>query len=145
MPETDSEGVNKRQLLQSIAEKWMTEGWQRGNYQFMAELYAPDFRDNAPAGRGNDLAASQQGIKELYEAFPDFYATTDFMVIDVERSEVAIHWTAKGTHYGSFMNIAPGHKTINFRGIEIIRIKDGLIVERWGEWDSLDLYQQLSA
>src|SRR5690348_15682677 len=109
MPENGNASINSRQLLQSIAEKWMTEGWQRGNYQYMAELYAPNFRDNASAGRENDLAASQQGIKELYEAFPDFYATTDFMVIDVERSEVAIHWKATGTHHGSFMNVAPRH------------------------------------
>lgn len=33
---------------------------------------------------------------------------------------------------------------ITFRGIEIIHIVDGLIVERWGEWDALDLRRQLA-
>ncbi len=34
-------------------------------------------------------------------------------------------------------------RTVRFKGIEIIRIRDGLIVERWGEWDGIDLLEQL--
>jgi hypothetical protein len=30
-----------------------------------------------------------------------------------------------------------------FKGIEIVRVRDGLITERWGEWDGLDLIAQL--
>ncbi|MCI0404726.1 MAG: ester cyclase [candidate division Zixibacteria bacterium] len=32
-----------------------------------------------------------------------------------------------------------------FKGIEIITIKNGKIIERWGEWDGIDLLEQLGA
>jgi predicted ester cyclase len=32
---------------------------------------------------------------------------------------------------------------VRFKGIEIIRVRDDRIVERWGEWDGIDLLVQL--
>jgi predicted ester cyclase len=32
---------------------------------------------------------------------------------------------------------------MRFAGIEIIRVAEGRIVERWGEWDGMDLLLQL--
>ncbi|MBN2206275.1 MAG: ester cyclase, partial [Candidatus Aminicenantes bacterium] len=34
-------------------------------------------------------------------------------------------------------------RRIAFRGIEILRIEEGKVVDRWGEWDGLDLLVQL--
>ncbi len=52
-------------------------------------------------------------------------------------------WTAIGTHTGPYLGAAPTGRRIVFKGIEIVRVRDGLITERWGEWDGLDLLAQL--
>jgi predicted ester cyclase len=41
------------------------------------------------------------------------------------------------------MNISPTQRRINFEGIEIIKIAGGQIVERWGEWNGIEIMQQL--
>ena len=56
---------------------------------------------------------------------------------------MAVRWAARGTHRGPYLGAAPTGRTVSFKGIEIIRIEDGLIVERWGEWDGIDLLDQL--
>ncbi|NER83007.1 MAG: ester cyclase [Leptolyngbya sp. SIO1D8] len=43
------------------------------------------------------------------------------------------------------MNYPPTGRQICFQGIEILRIEDGQVVARWGEWDGISLLQQFEA
>ena len=70
-------------------------------------------------------------------------AGVDGIVIDETAGEVAIGWSATGTHACRFLGAAPTGRSITFRGIEIITIEDSRIVERWGEWDGVDLTDRL--
>ena len=65
------------------------------------------------------------------------------MLADVEKDKVAIRWRAEGSHKAEFMGIAATGKKVVFNGIEIIKIKDAMVVERWGEWDGLEIVEQL--
>jgi len=56
---------------------------------------------------------------------------------------VAVRWTAVGTHRAAYLGAAPTGGRITFKGIEIIRVRGGLIIERWGEWDGLALLEQI--
>jgi len=60
-----------------------------------------------------------------------------------EGNTVAAHFTARGVHRGSFMDLPATGKPITMTGIEIFRIKDGKIIELWGEANLLGLMQQL--
>jgi steroid delta-isomerase-like uncharacterized protein len=131
--------------LRAIATRWMVEGWQMGRPEMVDELHAADFVDHDSSGRTPDREGFKQGIAELYAAFPDLHADVDRLVVDAEDGSVAIRWRAAGTHSGEFMGIPPTGRRLSFKGIEIIRIADGRIVERWGEWDGMDLLQQLGA
>lgn len=129
--------------LGDIANRWIEEGWQKGNVGVVDDLHAPNFVDHDPAGRLPGVEGFKEGITQLYSAFPDFYAVIEDTITDAASGKVAIRWTATGTHQGIFLNIPPTGKTITFKGIEIIRIESERIVERWGEWDTIDLLQQL--
>ena len=109
------------------------------------ELHSADFVDCDSAGRPADREGFKQGIRELYVAFPDFHATADDIVVSEASQKVAIRWSATGTHLGTFMVVPATGRAIRFRGIEIIHVEAGRIRERWGEWDGLDLMQQLKA
>ncbi len=132
-----------RHRLRTIASRWIEEGWQEGNSGVVDELHDASFVDHCPSGRAPDREGFKQGIHELYAAFPDFHATAEDLVVDAATGKVAIRWSATGTHRGHFMGIAPTGRSIKFSGIEIIRVENGRIVERWGEWDGIDLLQQL--
>ncbi len=130
-------------FLREIASAWIEEGWRRGDTAVVDRLHAADFVDHDPGGRHPDNAGFKQGIVRLFAAFPDLSAQVRDLIVDVEANTVAVRWDATGTHRGPYLGAAPTDRMVRFKGIEIIRIRDGLIVERWGEWDGIDLLQQL--
>lgn len=132
------------QALQEAAERWMERVWRQRDVGAVDDTHTPDFIDRSPAGRGGDNAAYKAGLAELFEAFPNWYATTADLIVDTEQSKVAVRWTATGTHRGSFMGYPATGRLIRFAGIEIITIRRGRVAERWGEWDGLDLQAQLA-
>jgi predicted ester cyclase len=121
----------------------MEAGWQRPDAEAFRQLHAPGFVDHCASGRPADREGFWGGVVALYAAFPDLRAEVEDMVVEAGRGLVAIRWTAAGTHRGRFLGVAPTGKPIRFAGIEIIRIEAGLVVERWGEWNGLELLEQL--
>ena len=130
--------------LHNLTQRWMREVWQNRNLAALAELHAPHFRDHSPAGRGTDLASYRAGVAELFAAFPDFVAVTEDIVVDASARKTAVRWTASGSHKGVFIGASPTHKRVTFAGIEILRFERGQIAERWGEWDGLEIREQLT-
>jgi len=61
----------------------------------------------------------------------------------VAEDKVIVWWTCRGTHRGSFLGLAPTEKVVTFTGINIYRIANGQIAERWANEDGISLYQQL--
>ena len=133
-----------RHELEEIARRWIEEGWQRGRTGMVDELHAAEFVDHDSAGRTPNREGFKQGIAELYVGFPDLYAEIEDLVVDSESGSVAVRWSATGTHEGPFMGLPPTGNRVAFKGIEIIRVDRGRIVERWGEWDGIDLLQQMA-
>lgn len=123
----------------------MEEIWRKRNLAVFDEIHSPTFLDRCPAGRASDRRSYGQSIIELFRAFPDWEAITEDLVVDVTTSKVAVRWTATGTHRAEFFGFAPTHKRIIFRGIEIVRVEGEQIVERWGEWNEVELLRQLGA
>jgi steroid delta-isomerase-like uncharacterized protein len=133
----------RRETLEAIARRWIVEGWQRGDADAILAMYAPGFVDlGNPSGQPGTREENVAGIRGLYDAFPDFHTTIEELVVDEVATSVAIRWSAVGTHLGPFFGVAPTGERITFRGIEILHIRDGLIVQRSGEWDAHDLLRQ---
>lgn len=129
--------------MQEIARLWIEEGWQKGDVGIVDRLHAANFVDHDSAGRAPDNEGFKQSIARLYAAFPDLSAEVCDLVVDAKAGSVAVRWTAIGTHRGEYLGAQPSGKRIRFKGIEIIRIEDDRITERWGEWDGIELLEQL--
>ena len=74
-------------------------------------------------------------------AFPDW--RSDLQQLIAENDVVAENFVAHGTHSAALMGETPTGKHVVLRGVNIFRIADGKIVERWGRLDHLGLLQQL--
>lgn len=138
-----TQAPSSAESLRAVAGQWMDLVWQQRQIDAIDRLHAPDFVDHSPSGRATNNAAYKAGIAALYQAFPDWEATTDDLVVDTSTSTVAIRWTATGTHSAPFLGVPATGRSITFVGIEIVRIANGRITERWGEWDALALLEQL--
>jgi len=84
---------------------------------------------------------ARQSIAAFRAAFPDVHFAVEDML--VAEDKVIVRWTCRGTHRGAFLGLPPTGKVVTFTGINIYRIANGQIVERWAEEDAISLYQQL--
>ena len=108
------------------------------------EIIAPDEVDHAlPPGIPSGLEGVKQLFTLLHTAFPDLQIEIEDLI--AEGDKVVGRVTARGTHQGEFMGIAPTGKPVSFNAIDVVRIGSGKIVERWSQADSLALLQQLGA
>ena len=104
---------------------------------------AADFVDHNPdeghSGKGlDDLKAS---FKDFFTGFPDVHVTTNFMV--AEGDTVVSHVTMTGTNSGAMMGMPATNKQVSVDGVDIIVVKDGKAVERWGIFDNRKMMQDL--
>jgi predicted ester cyclase len=104
--------------------------------------YAEDFVDHdlppgVPAGR----AAVEGLISVMSHAFPDRHITVD--VVFSSGDLVCARQTVRATHTGEFFGNPPTGRSFTISAIDIVRLRDGLIVERWGNADVIGLMGQL--
>lgn len=78
----------------------------------------------------------------LTGAFPDLHVQVHDVFGEGDRAAARV--TVSGTHRGVFMGaIQPTGKHASWDGIDIFRIKEGLITERWNSRDLLGMMRQL--
>jgi predicted ester cyclase len=84
-------------------------------------------------------------VKRLLEmfraAFPDIEYRVDALLED--GAFVVARTTTRGTHSAAFMGHAATGKGFVATGVDIFRVGDGRLVERWGEFDTFGMLQQL--
>jgi predicted ester cyclase len=96
-----------------------------------------------PPGVPAGLEGVKQVFRLLHTAFPDLQIEIEDLI--PEGDLVVGRVTARGSHQGEFMGIAPTGKPVSFNAIDVVRIAGGKIVERWSQADNLALLQQLGA
>ncbi len=93
-------------------------------------------------GDQNGPQALVDGLKPFFEALPDLSISEDYVVAQHDR--VATRIKTSGTHKGSYMGIPASGNKVSFTGIVIYRIDEaGKIIERWQDFDSIGMMQQL--
>jgi predicted ester cyclase len=96
-----------------------------------------------PEGRLEDAEAIKGNIRRGHLAFEGWRFDVEAVFEDDEHviSRVTMH----GRHVGEFLGIPPSGADVVVSGITINRIASRRIVERWGNWDTLGMLQQLGA
>lgn len=107
-------------------------------------LIATDLTDHNPTpGVAPGLAGTKQTLSMYHAVFSDLRVTAEDMIANGDK--VVARLTVKGTNTGEFMGLPPTGKQVTMSGIEMFRLADSKIVERWAEFDMMSLMQQLGA
>ena len=122
--------------IKNAAQYWLDEFWSAGNLAAAAEIFAPTYVRHDPDGPMIGIEAIRGYGARIRSDFPDLHFTADDLI--AEGDLVAVRWTATGTH-------APTQRRVTFTGMDILRIREGKIVESWPSFDRLGIGQQLSA
>jgi len=126
----------------ALVRRFVDEVQSQGNVDAIYEFCSPEFvNHSAPPG----LPPDREGIKVVTAmfrgAFPDSYFTVEDMI--AEGDKVTTRKTFHGTHEGEFMGIPPTGRQVSMGLIDIVRISEGRVVERWSVGDNLGMMQQL--
>ena len=129
-----------RRIVEGYGQTWDVDAPQG----LIDELFAADVVDHNPQpGQASGIEGVKSVIAVYQAAFPDIHLSNDDIIISGDRA--ALRWSATGTHEGDQLGVPATHKTIQFTGIDILRIENARIVERWGEANSLEVMQQIQA
>jgi len=82
-------------------------------------------------------------IGRVRAMLPDVRATVEDMFAEGDR--VAVRLTLHGTYVGEVMGVKYDGKRVTLPEIQVYRIANGKIAERWFIADRLGLWQQLGA
>jgi len=135
---TDRASRNKH-LVESLIQELFTKGDLTAIDRYLAD----DFVNHDPPFPGAPEGAEglRQAAQTIRAAVPDWRSEPDHYV--AEGDLVVEHFHASGTRTGELMGVPADGKPLTLRGIQIFRIADDKIVERWGRLDDAGLQAQL--
>src|ERR1700722_270933 len=130
----DQRQDNQQELRENnkqIVHRFIEEAWDRGKTNGVSELLANTcgFHDEVFPHLTTGAENFRRHIESCRAGFPDLKFTTDDTI--AERDEVVVHWTARGTHKGQFLGMAPTNKKAAVSGTSIYRLENGKISESW--------------
>jgi predicted ester cyclase len=137
--------VTTPEEAKAVIRRWNDEGWSGGNYDLAHEIIAPVMSVHGAGGQA--VGMGPEGLIELIKtwrtAFPDGRMSVDDLIVDGDL--VGIRNTWHGTQSADFYGIPASGKQVHVTSIGIDRVKDGQVVEGWGELDMVGMMQQLGA
>lgn len=140
----DTSPQDGEDTLLGIARRYTDDIWNQQDLEAGETLFAEDFVDHHPApGQLPGWEGYRNTVLLYHEAFPDLEVWNDDVFASGDR--VAIRWTAIGTHEGELLGIPASGNPVTITGIDILRIVDGQIAERWAEDNALELMGQIGA
>jgi steroid delta-isomerase-like uncharacterized protein len=115
-----------------------------GDMSVVDELVADDLVEHEEFP---GIPSNKEGVKLFFEmfraAFPDMNMEARETV--AEGDLVSARFVFTGTHRGEFMGVPATGKRVEVEGFDLVRVRDGLATEHWGQMDAMALMQQLGA
>ncbi|HUY99818.1 MAG TPA: ester cyclase [Thermomicrobiaceae bacterium] len=121
----------------------LTEAWNSGDPERIADHYAPDYVGIDVAQSTPQLGpeAVRRSVARYREAFPDLRLTTSATVTQDDR--IALFWVARGTHRGPLLNIPPTGRAVEVRGVSLLSVSGGKVTEALYVWDLAGLLRDV--
>ena len=119
------------------------EECNKGNYEFLRDVYAPDYVGFLPSGNPKSMSTEEviELLKIYRESFPDLNISVKESVAVGDL--VITRAILTGTHQGKFQGIPATGNRVEFSSINLCRLRNGKIVEERQEDDVLGMMQQL--
>jgi predicted SnoaL-like aldol condensation-catalyzing enzyme len=125
-----------------VVQRFVEEVQNNRDWAVYDELNAPDFVNlSAPPGVPSDREGGKIFLGSFMDAFSDGRYTIDDMI--AEGDLVATRKTFTGTHTGDLGQIPATGKSVSLQYVDILRLRDGRIIEHWLSLDQLSFLQQL--
>ncbi|UCE42323.1 MAG: ester cyclase [Candidatus Aminicenantes bacterium] len=115
--------------------------WESGDFEDIKEILSPDYVWHTTTGQDLSLEVTIETLKQQIAMISD----RAFSIEDIipKGDKVLARYAFSGTHTGDAEGFPATGKEFVIKGIEIVRIENGKIVEAWEEVNFLNFYQQI--
>jgi predicted ester cyclase len=137
----DEEAGVQGEDLKRVARRYYDEVFGRRNTAALDELFAPDFVGHSATVGTYDLADMRRDIGREHETMPDDEVIIEDQVAEGDR--VVTRYTYRWKHDQSVFGEQPSGRWITMEGVQIDRLEDGKIAERWEIKDQWSVATQL--
>jgi len=111
------------------------------NLNVIAQFLRDPFVDHSVPSESGSIASYTHWLQSYLTVFPDFAAQIEDLT--AENDLVVCRLSLSGTQQAEYMGASASWKSFSVSGLQIYRIADGKIVERWSWIDTMGLRAQL--
>lgn len=132
--------------LQEFIERY-NKAWADHDVDAIVEMHTSDsvFENHTTGDVSIGRDAIGAAIRGIFTVFPDLRFETRRAYI--RDNLVVQEWTARGTHLGKMnragLEVEPTGNTVEYRGLDVIPIQDGLVARKDVYSDGVTLLRQL--
>jgi len=138
--------VKEQQIMTIEANKALVRraiGYNHGAADRGTEIFASDFVAYMPGQPPMDRPTFEHFVSGVTDGLPGYtYEIHDQIA---QGDLVANRVTWRGVHSGNLAGVPATGRSIELRGINMFRVKEGRVVEQWAQLDMLGLLQQIGA
>lgn len=119
--------------MDQLANLLYEELLNRGNFAVLEGNVSPDF---TYANYASDTSGHQQLIdfvQAQHQAFEGYRVAIDFLVPG--ENGFAVCWTVSGRLVGELFGYQPTGERVEYSGITVQRVEDGMAIEAWSHSD----------
>ena len=126
----------------AVITRFVEEVQNQRNWAVYDELNDPSFVNlSAPPGIPPDREGGKVYLGGMLAAFPDAHFTIDDMIAEGDR--VVTKKTFTGTHSAALGDLPATGRSVNLQFVDIMRVREGRIIEHWLSMNQLSFMQQL--
>ena len=119
----------------------LAEAFSQGKYAVIDEIVAPDCVEHQNGSQGTGPEAVRRTASGLRSSFPDL----QLEIQDLVATEDTVWVRGRGTDSGGVAGRPPSGRAFEIDIIDIVRFRDGKMVDHWGVADRLGMLQQVGA
>lgn len=127
----------------ALIRRWFEEVWNKGRADAINEMMAEDcvIHGLSEDGQPMDRAVFLSFHTKFREAFPAIEVVVEDVI--TEGDQLAARCSVRGKHQGDSLGFKATNATAEFDGMGFARVKDGMFVEVWNNFDFMKMYKQL--
>ena len=132
--------------LQQFIDRY-NAAWNGHDVDAIVEMHTDDsvFENHVTGDRNVGKEQIHRAVSGIFSVFPDL--TFETRRAYVRDDLVVQEWTARGTHEGTMMRsgieVPPTGRKVEYKGMDVIPIRDGLVARKDVYSDSVTLLRQL--
>lgn len=127
-----------------LIRRFVEEVVNTGDVGRLAEFVSPDcVQTDGKVRIKGGVEGMAEHVRAVRTTFPDLRVTVEHQVAEGEW--VATQVSARGTHLGEWLGMAPTGKALVMTGVNFDRVADGLLVEHGGAANMLEPFYEAGA